>query len=135
MPLSVSTFAVNADGTISFTIADAYGEVTLLPPFVTAFTGAPLANGPNTLTPEAQDPALSGTLQVNDESGGDPVDVVRLYLGTDGIDTYSDVGTTPVSIFSFGYDDSLSGGSANDWILGGLGADDLRGEGGDDTYV
>jgi Ca2+-binding RTX toxin-like protein len=142
MTLSVSDFVVNADGTISFTIADAVGNVALEPPFAAAFPAAVLANGVNVLTPAAQDTALSGMLQVADDNG--PVDVARLYLGTDLADTYSDSGTDPIAIFGFGGDDILAGGSGadtisggdgNDTITGGLGADELRGGDGNDTYI
>jgi Ca2+-binding RTX toxin-like protein len=51
-----------------------------------------------------------------------------------GNDHVSTTGATGVTIWTYGGDDTLTGGSGNDVLAGGDGTDVMTGNGGDDTY-
>ena len=115
-PPSVSALSVT-ESSISFTITDTdSASLSLVAPFAAAFNNPILVPGVNILTPAQQSPAVSGTLQVTD--GTTSANVVGLYLGTSGSNSFT-AGSSSTAIYGFGGTDTLTGGSAPDWIFGG----------------
>ncbi|WP_439375552.1 beta strand repeat-containing protein [Bradyrhizobium sp. DASA03120] len=121
-----------APTSIGFTATDPdNATLALTNPFASAFANPTVVSGSLTsLTPTAQSPAVSGTLQVTD--GTATVDVVGLFLGTNGSDSFAAT-STATAIYGFDGNDTLTGGTASDWIFGGQGDDTIKGGGGNDT--
>jgi VCBS repeat-containing protein len=109
-------------------------SIALTSPFDAVF-GA-IDNGTlTTLTPVQQARALIGTLQVTDGIAA-PVDILGLYLGDGGRDVASaPLPGEPNAMYGFAGNDTLTGGTATDYIFGGDGNDTIVGNGGADTLV
>ena len=124
---TVSNVSVTASS-ISFTANDAESAtLNLVSPFATAFGNPTITTGVVTpLTPVEQASAVSGTLQITD--GTLSTDVIGLFLGTSAGDTEDrSASATPVALYGFGGDDTITGGAGDDLIAGGSGNDTIRG--------
>ena len=115
--------------TISFVASDVdNATLSLASPFAAAFGNPTITSGATTnLVPSEQGSVVTGTLQVRDSAGA-TADVVGLYLGTSAGNTASALlAGSPTAMYGFGGDDSLTGGTAADWIFGGSGNDTIVG--------
>ena len=124
---SITGLSTTAEA-ISFIATDLdSASLSLAGPFAAVFGNPTITNGATTtLTPGPQGSELAGLLQVTD--GDNVVDVMGLYLGTDGNDTAAAPDAVLANaLFGFGGDDTLTGGSGVDWISGGTGNDTIVG--------
>nr|WP_283815768.1 VWA domain-containing protein [Bradyrhizobium lablabi] len=119
-------------GAISFTIADPDNSsfsLTSTTAGLAAAFGSPtnLAIGGNTLiVPTEQASQLSGTLQVNDGAAGGNANVINVYLGTSTGQSFDANNASSNVIYGFGGNDTLTGGTAVDYIFGGTGNDTIN---------
>jgi len=122
---TVSNLSITSSS-INFTAVDPdNATVTLGAAFAAAFGSPSLAtNTPVALTPTQQSSAISGMLTITD--GAASANVINLYLGSSGGNTYDANNTISNAIYGFGGNDTLTGGTAADYVFGGAGTDTIN---------